>query len=101
MDYNLAVRSDHWRVMAVLLAEAPPDETDAGLLLGNAAAEGSMACLELLLFWGVAVDARNNEGRTALHLAAINGRIEAVRLLLAKQARPSIYTYHKDMFMIV
>lgn len=60
-DYNLAACSDHWRCMAVLLAEAPPSETWAPRFLANAAFEGSLSCVELLLFWGVAVDARNTD----------------------------------------
>jgi ankyrin repeat protein len=45
-----------------------------------------------LIAGGIAPDARNHDGRTALHIAAYAGTVESVRVLLDGYARPDIAT---------
>jgi ankyrin repeat protein len=50
----------------------------------NAASKGDVSQLEQILNQGVKVDAADKIGRTALIFAAINGRVEAMKFLMAK-----------------
>jgi ankyrin repeat protein len=45
---------------------------------------------QLLLDAGAAPDAQNKQGSTALHLAAINGHVGVVKVLLAKGANAAV-----------
>lgn len=66
---------------SALRVEAAPDDSQQGRLVSAAAAGDRIAVLDLLER-GVAPDARNRDGRGALHLAAANSEIEMTRLLL-------------------
>lgn len=50
-------------------------------------------CLKLLLDSGANVNAKNNIGDTALMYAAVDGRIESVKILLSHGANIYIYIY--------
>ena len=66
---------------SVVRVEAALDDSEQGRLV-SAAAAGDRIAVRDLLERGVAADARNRDGRGALHLAAANGEIEMLRLLL-------------------
>ncbi|KAF8057662.1 XDH1 [Scenedesmus sp. PABB004] len=68
--------------------EAPPDGVAATLheLAGGAEPAALAARLQLQAGGGGGVDARDEQGCTALHFAADRGRVDAVRLLLAAGA---------------
>lgn len=70
------------------LVNAPIDETDTTLL--HLAANASSAILELLLQHSAEVNQQNDEGISPLHVAAMWGNAEAVRLLLDYGADPLI-----------
>jgi len=57
--------------------------------LQSAAGLGDARRAAVLLDQGVAVDARDQDGRTPLMLAVVQGRLEVVRLLLARGADPN------------
>ncbi|KAJ1279907.1 hypothetical protein BS78_04G191200 [Paspalum vaginatum] len=61
---------------------AVPENLDATMRLLFAACQGDAAGVEELLRSGVDVDSIDLDGRTALHIAACEGRGEVVRLLL-------------------
>lgn len=63
-----------------LLADA-----DQGAIV-RAAQIGNTAALELMLELGFSIDARADDGATALHAAAYGGSADAVRLLVARGA---------------
>jgi hypothetical protein len=68
-------------------ALAMPENLDATMRLLYAACQGDAAGVEALLREeGVDVDSIDFDGRTALHIAACEGRGEVVRLLLAWKA---------------
>ncbi|RZC36770.1 Ankyrin repeat domain containing protein, partial [Asbolus verrucosus] len=54
------------------------------VLLHEAASEGEVRIVELLLRQGLSVDARNGKGETALHRAVVGGRVEALRFLIQR-----------------
>jgi ankyrin repeat protein len=60
-------------------------EADQGAIV-RAAQIGDPASLELMLELGFGIDARADDGATALHAAAFGGSAEAVRLLVARGA---------------
>lgn len=64
-----------------------PDEIDANIRLMYAVNEGDPAGIRELLDSGVDVNFRDIDGRTALHVAACQGRPDAVELLLTKGAK--------------
>jgi hypothetical protein len=72
-------------------AAAPslPAVLDAGTMLRRAAESGDIATLQSLLNEPVDLASRDNDGRTALMLAAIHGQSEAVNVLLAHGADPN------------
>lgn len=57
-----------------------------GEMLRNAAKDGNVEALQLLLGSGTPVDSKNQEGRTALSFAAEYGNIEAAKLLVERKA---------------
>lgn len=59
-------------------------------LLGLVAGKGFRDMVLLLLGNGADVEGQDNRGRTALHLAAMNGNHEIVKLLLEKGADPTV-----------
>jgi hypothetical protein len=58
--------------------------------LQSAAASGDTAQTTVLLNQGAALDARDEQGRTPLMLAVMQGRLDVVRLLLKRGADPNI-----------
>lgn len=65
---------------------AMPENLDATMRLLYAACQGDAGGVEELLREGVDVDSIDFDGRTALHIAACEGRGEVVRLLLGWKA---------------
>jgi ankyrin repeat protein len=61
-----------------------------GDLLRQAATRGDLGELRSRLDTGVDIDSRDADGRTALMLATLNGRLGAVQLLLARGANREI-----------
>jgi len=59
---------------------------DSIALLVKAATEGQTEIIKELLGKGLAVDARDEQGRTALMNAAANGQVNTIKLLLSKGA---------------
>jgi ankyrin repeat protein len=59
-------------------------------LLGLAAGKDFRDMMLLLLDNGADIEGQDNGGRTALHLAAMNGNDEIVKLLLEKGADPTV-----------
>ena len=80
--------------------ESPRQDTDLIRLLRDAsgapdtlalvARVGDMKALSKLIEEGVALDARHDDGRTALHIAAVAGEFEVVRALLEAGADPRV-----------
>ena len=68
---------------------ARPRSVPTPARLQSAAGLGDLTQAALLLDQGVAVDARDEAGRTPLMLAVARGRLEVVRLLLARGADPN------------
>jgi ankyrin repeat protein len=64
---------------------APPGDS-----LRQAASRGDLRELRSLLDAGADIDSRDTDGRTALMLATLNGRLDAVQLLLAHGADRAI-----------
>ncbi len=62
-------------------------ELDDSVQLCAAAAKGDLIELRRLLARGIDVNISDYDGRTALHLAASDGRLEAVRFLIANHAK--------------
>ena len=65
------------------------DET-IGNSLHSAARAGDVDEIESLLALGFPIDRRDDEGRTPLMMAAVNGKLQAVKYLLKQGADPSI-----------
>jgi ankyrin repeat protein len=95
MNGNTAV---YWATMATLkkhTAFKPPTRVGAG---GAGAAgepprpQDPAPILKLLLAHGTDVNAHNDAGYTALHQAAVDGKIDSVRLLLSKGADVTVRT---------
>jgi len=70
-------------VSLTLLASANP--------LVNAADKGDLATVRSLLEAGEDINARDDEGETALHEAVDEGHLEMVQFLLSKGADPNLY----------
>ncbi|GLD95730.1 hypothetical protein PINS_up004408 [Pythium insidiosum] len=62
------------------------EKTDAQQALRHASELGHLSVVNALLTAGVSVDASSEDGRTALHVAAIQGRIDVVHCLLEANA---------------
>jgi integrin-linked kinase len=62
-------------------ARGAKEEEEIGKLLLSAS-QGDLAGLETILQGGLAVDSADYDGRTALHLAASEGHVPALKLLL-------------------
>jgi len=71
-----------WAI-ALSIWEPPPAATFDDHFM-NAAARGNLAAIEALLDRGANIEATNKRGSIALMLAAVRGRLEAVRLLIKK-----------------
>ena len=76
-----------------LLAEGVPADAESGgyVALHHAAANGSVAVLEVLLAAGADVEAVDRVGNTPLSRAAIFGRADAVSVLLEAGADPNAH----------
>jgi len=74
-------------VMEVLLTHGVPLTED---ILPLAATFSSNEMIELLLSHGAPINGKGREGYTVLYNAALSGRLELVRMLLARGADPSI-----------
>lgn len=68
------------------------NSNDAAALfdLLTAASGGDLATVQALLARGTKIDAMDYDKRTALHLAASDGRVEVVNFLLAQGANPHV-----------
>ncbi len=75
-----------------LVADVPAQRLGSLLLL--AAWRGAARCVQLLLDAGADANAVDASGRSALHLAAINGNVSVCRLLLANGAKPNSFDRH-------
>jgi ankyrin repeat protein len=64
--------------------------------LAYAAFNGHAEIVEYLLKRGAEIDAKTQNGSTALFLAARNGHLEVVKLLLSKDADPMIVNEHDE-----
>lgn len=66
---------------------------DASVLfdLLTAASAGDLGTVQALVARGADVDAADYDKRTALHLAACDGRVEVVQFLLSQGANPSVH----------
>ena len=64
----------------------------------EAAKDGNLEVLELLLQQGANIDIQNNNGNTALIWAARNDRLEVVKLLLQQGANPDLRDNHGSTF---
>ena len=62
---------------------------NGSLILHKAATSGSLDCLKLLIALNYEVNMTNDEGETALHLAAGNGHSSCVETLIQGGAKPS------------
>lgn len=76
---------------ALLLAGANPNMRDPvkGLtVMHDAARDGHVDMLEILVQYGADVNARDNDGNLPLHLAEYDGHINAVEFLRQYTAQP-------------
>lgn len=83
---SACARGDRTRADAMLRAHPhlrAELRTEHHLLMQVPAGRGDAAILETMLASGFDANAKDNEGVTALHKAAMDGRAEAVRVLLA------------------
>jgi len=69
--------------------QAPRPSASGAQTLRRAAAAGDLAALGAQLAGGADIDARDEQGRSALMLAVVNGRVDAVEWLLARGADPN------------
>ena len=76
--------------LAAALRRLDPGAPTAGLAVVECAALGETSLLLALLDAGVPVDARRDDGATALHQAAIDGNAALVDVLLARGANPQL-----------
>ena len=71
-------------------ADPSLEDNNAWNLLHHASMRGSPVMIELMLSHVPSIDSRNNEGVTALMIAAANDNLQAVGYLLEKGADPSL-----------
>ena len=71
-------------------------QQDRATQLHVAVATGAMAEVRTLLAAGVAVDAVDEQGRTALLLAVEGDRVEIARVLLDAGASPNVQAANED-----
>ena len=76
--------------LAAALRRLDPGAPTAGLAVVECAALGETSMLLALVDAGVPVDARRDDGATALHQAAIDGNAPLVDVLLARGANPQL-----------
>ncbi|MDQ3286999.1 MAG: ankyrin repeat domain-containing protein [Pseudomonadota bacterium] len=94
---GVACASGNWRLARFLLERGARPEPTGGqpaLLAAAGSEEDDAAGVLLLLKLKARVDARNHEGRSALHVAALAGHIEIVQALLAAGAVSSLVDRH-------
>lgn len=75
---------------------AAPEGGEAESVLMGLASSRATRAVEYLIQKGADVDLRSIRGRTALMYAAMNGRIENIRLLLAAGADPAAVDHQGD-----
>ncbi|XP_059173540.1 transient receptor potential cation channel subfamily A member 1-like [Physella acuta] len=86
---HLAARYGHVKILDTLvkLGARMKRDKDGNTPLHYAAAAGNLICAENLLHvWGSVLNAQNNVGDTALHLAARNNNAKIVAMLLSNDA---------------
>ena len=93
---NMALEWNHTRDKALVMLEQssvqfPENAEHLGYTLQDAALEGQLdVVLRTIPFLGNSIDWRHDEeDRTALHLACMNGHYDIVRVLLANGANPN------------
>jgi len=85
VDLSMAARHDHHEVQEVLrLTGGKLMGIDTGVLLCEMAAEGNLDELKAYCENGVDINSQDYDGRTALHLAAANGKVNVLDYLLMR-----------------
>ena len=84
------------RTIMLLLDNAADRRREAGKLLVWAAAKGRNDLVSAGLDRGASVNARSDEGYTALHAAVEHGQLETLKLLLAHDAEVNTELKHGD-----
>jgi len=80
---------------AIIRRGALADAKQAGAILLRASSEGLATVVDCALANGAAVNWRNGDGETALHLAAKRGRLNVARILLRAGANVSAVNDHQ------
>lgn len=93
--YNAAKLGKELIVQRLLRHGANVISTDYPPLI-VAAEAGHSKIVELLLDYRADVNATDGDGNTALHLAASQGHVYAVKRLLAKQANPALTNRYRE-----
>jgi ankyrin repeat protein len=86
---GVACASGNWRLARFLLergAKAQSDEGTPALIAAAGVEEDDAAGVQLLLKHKARIDARDSQGRSALHEAAFAGHLEIIQALLAAHA---------------
>tara|TARA_B100000767_G_C19360970_1_gene367846 strand:- start:80 stop:520 length:441 start_codon:yes stop_codon:yes gene_type:complete len=91
-DADAPFRDCPRQVCAQLLQGLSLDGAEATLSWFEAAACGDEETIEALLLHGQPIDARDDEGATALHHSTRGRQLGATRLLLARNADPRVAT---------
>jgi ankyrin repeat protein len=88
---GVACASGNWRLARFLLergAKAQSEDATPALIAAASVEEDDAAGVQLLLKHKARVDARDAQGRSALHEAAFAGHVEIIQALLAAHADP-------------